>query len=125
MHGADRVPDLQMITSEPRLGKQNLQLERNGVLFFQHMLEGAQKGLDTADMSETRFFANSGRKYSLRDSAWHRELMLIQPCVNPSLFQQFSMPTALHYSSVLDHQNLISLQDCRKPVRDDDRSSRG
>ena len=35
---------------------------------------------------------------SLRDSAWHRELMLIQPCVNPSLFQQFSMPTALHYS---------------------------
>ena len=39
-----------MITSEPRLEKQNLQLERNGVLFFQHMLEGAQKGLDTADI---------------------------------------------------------------------------
>src|SRR5208282_2247002 len=111
-----------MITSEPRLEKQNLQLERNGVLFFQHMLKGAQKGLDTADIVGDPSF---GRKYSLRDSAWHRELMLIQPCVNPSLFQQFSMPAALHYSPVLDHQNLISLQDCRKPVRDDDRGSRG
>src|ERR1700752_1698902 len=93
--------------------------------FFSTRWRCPKKGLTPPTLSGTRFFANSGRKYSLRDSAWHRELMLIQPCVNPSLFQQFSMPTALHYSAVLDHQNLISLQDCRKPVRDDDRGSRG
>ena len=43
--------------------------------------------------------------------------MLIQPCVNPSLFQQFSMRTALHYSPVLDHQNLISLKATKKDAR--------
>src|ERR1700691_878369 len=63
------------------------------------------------------------KQESLKGMSGLGKLQLIQLCIDTVLFHEFSVRTLLNDASIMHDQYRIGLENCRKTVRNDDRSS--